>query len=245
MAVLLAIAPACNCGFVPVEECFPACADADGGPSSMRDGGVGDAGSDAGTAADAGLVVDAGALADAGTPGDAGTPTDAGTPGDAGRPHDGGCLDELRSLAAPNGGDYVHVSGAAGLFGVLDFIIGGYSAGASGVDGIQRFTNGAYLRDGVPPDVDDTGLWMWTKSGPVVLGVDYAGDNSSQYQGTAPFIDFRMFRAVSCPRAAGRGSFRFTSFTSPPSQAAPVEGEYAFQCLDAGIDVRGCFVYGR
>lgn len=240
----------CDCGFVPVEECFPTCADGDGGTRPVHDGGaVADAGHapdagavDPGTTEDAGTTQDAGTTEDAGTTDDAGTTQDAGAAPDAGSMRDAGCAEELAWLVAAYAGDYVHVTGQAGVYGAVDFIIGGNSAGASSYTGIQRFTNSFFVKQGLPAAVNDIELWMWTYGLSVSIGKEYVADNDRR-QLPVPFIDFRISPGVDCPMGLGQGTFTFTRFAPIPTTATPVEGVYDFHCPDAGLEVHGCFLY--
>lgn len=246
LAVLVLLLPGCNCGFVPVEECFPTCADGGGGTLPVHDGG---SVADAGHAPDAGLA-DAGPADDAGTMGDAGTTEDAGTTGDAGAAldagsmRDAGCAEELAWLVAGYAGDYVHVTGQAGVYGAVDFIIGGNSAGASSYTGIQRFTNSFFLRQGLPAAVTNIGLWMWTHGLSVSIDKEYVADNDRRTL-PVPFIDFQITPGVGCPAGLGQGTFTFTRFAPIPTTATPVEGVYDFHCPDAGVEVHGCFLYAQ
>lgn len=233
VAVLLLL-PGCNCGFLPVEECFPTCADGDGGTLPGHDGG---------SVADAGHAPDAG-VADAGPAEDAGTTEDAGAALDAGSMRDAGCAEELTWLVAANAGDYVHVTGQAGVYGAVDFIIGGNSAGAASSTGIQRFTDSFYRRPGLPSAVTYLGLWMWTYGLPVSIGKEYVADNDRRSL-PVPFLDFRISPGVDCPAGLGQGTFTFTRIAPTPTTATPVEGVYDFHCPDAGVEVHGCFLYAQ
>jgi hypothetical protein len=204
----------------------------------------GDGGAGRGGAADAG----------AGTGGDSAGASDggavgafAGAAGESGAGGDG-AVDVhvdieacLASLIGPSTEDAISVRGRAGVLGVVDYAIAGYSAGASGLDGLQRFTNGYYGQLGTPVGISDTGLWMWTQSGPVVVGKVYT--SGYDVPGGAQ-LNFRIYadsysKWVSCS-GWGSGHFTFTQFQVGSLLAT---GGYDFQCPEAGIDVSGCFRY--
>lgn len=147
----------------------------------------------------------------------------------------------LANLVGPATADVVSVHGHAGALGAVDYVIAGYSAGASGADGLQRFTNSYYGQVGTPAGISDTGLWMWTQHDPVVIGKVYT--SGYDVPGSAQ-LSFRIFAqdytvGLSCP-SWGSGHFTFTAFQTGSLLAS---GGYDFQCPEADIDVSGCFRY--
>jgi hypothetical protein len=133
--------------------------------------------------------------------------------------------------------------------GTVNYSMRGYSAGASGKTGIQRFTNTADGVTGLPAKAVngnwDTGLWVWNNPTPVVLGTEYTGTNLDTAFSQSPFIEFRISTDgpyIECPFRAGVGRFMFLKFGNV-SPESPVEGVYEFSCPDAGVSVRGCFHY--
>lgn len=191
---------------------------------------------------------------DGGTNGELGEGA-AGTGGSSGEA-DSSADDELRSeieiclaeLVGPAADDIVSARGRAGALGAVDYTIAGYSAGAHGPDGLQRATNSTSGQRGTPAGISDTGLWLWTQNGPVVVGTVYGSDESGGAQ-----VEFRVIAddyttAVSCPEPqSGSGRFVFTQFDPSlgglEDNGVRATGGYSYQCLEADIDVRGCFRY--
>ncbi|HEX4628394.1 MAG TPA: hypothetical protein VH137_06340 [Gemmatimonadales bacterium] len=152
----------------------------------------------------------------------------------------GDCFGQLDGGSDPTG-DAISVRGQAGALGAVDYTVWGYSAGAAGYDGLQRFTNSAYGQRGAPSGVDDTDLWAWTNMPMAMVGTTYV-DGPAQ-------LDFQITynqdnSQISCTGDSS-GKFMFVRFSDPITQANPVDGAYEFHCLDAGIDVSGCFHYAN
>jgi len=220
-----------------------------GGPTARTPSGGGGSASAGGAAANtpggAGESAGASAEGGAGGAGAEGGAGDADAEGGAGGADDAPNDIEscLANLVGPVTADIVSVRGHAGALGAVDYVIAGYSAGASGADGLQRFTDSYYGQAGTPADISDTGLWLWTQHDPVVVGTVY----TSGYNVPASAqLSFRIFAnsyatGVSCP-VWGSGHFTFTQFQTGSVLAS---GGYDFQCPEADIDVRGCFRYAE
>jgi hypothetical protein len=224
------------------------------------DGGQRPGGNDpAGAPHDAG---DGAASGDGAFPGD--DPSSGGTEPAGGQSGAGGISEEawtrradrmraeiescLAELVGPSGDDIVSVSGRAGVLGAVEYTIAGYSAGTHDENGLQLATNSVSGERGTPAGIDDTGLWLSTLDGPVVIGRLYESDEDAPARGR---LDFRVYAdnymtAATC-FGGGSGRFMFTQFdantVSLDTEAPIATGGYAFECADAEIDVSGCFRY--
>lgn len=134
-----------------------------------------------------------------------------------------GSIDAGVSTVAPDGGcdgrfpvmpiaDLVWVSGSAGEYGAVDFVVGGYSAGISATTGVQRFTNVSYFNQRAPPSLEHVGLWMWGGHVPIDVNGPYDLGNGSEPSQLVPHMNFQLTPGAACPRGAGSGQFVFSQF---------------------------------
>lgn len=148
------------------------------------------------------------------------------------------CATELYGQG--NLGDAISVHGTVADLGSVDYVIWGYSAGATDANGLQRFTNTYYGKQNAPDNLFDTGLWAWTDTPTVEDGRKY-------FPGGVVRLDFRVSvddgtRQIGCISGQA-GFFVFTSFGGDIPTRKPYTGYYEFECPDANIHVHGCFAY--
>ena len=213
------------------------CSGAAGGPGGGTAGGMGGGSAGGGSGGSGG--------SGGGVAGGSGGGT-SGVGGGASGLTDGGfrdCFGELDS-GTNLSSNRISVRGQAGVLGAVDYTIWGYGSGVSSIQGIERTTDSAFGQRGTPFGISDTTLWAWSGANSADAGVIYTGRNG----GSPTQVDFRIYATnftvlVGCPFGAGNGRFTFVRFADPVSMSNPIEGQYEFHCLDAGIDVSGCFHY--